>query len=347
MVECMRRGEAEFLNLAAKKTLEKCALTVALLAASAVVSAQETVVNFQSAKLAYWPQLISQGKAFNTNASKVQVTGHLFMPNASDKKVSAVVILHGIGGLYTKEQRKRVYWDYAKMLSENGVAALLVDTHGARGLGVENQVSQTDVSIYTFVADAFAAAALLRSMPQVDSSRIGVLGFSKGGGATLLATDSRLVRALSRDDAPFQLHIAVYPGCQVFPQNVKPTGGAVRFLLGAKDNYTGISGCGEIADKLKAAGANSETIVYSSAYHGWDEAVQAYKVDDLSSANCRWYLQDNGDVTADKQVLTTSQQNTAYLKQCLTRDAIWAGRVEDAAQATKRDLLRIVKQDFK
>ena len=121
----------------------------------------------------------------------------------------------------------------------------------------------------------------------------------------------------------------------------------MRFLLGAKDNYTGISGCGEIADKLKAAGANSETIVYSSAYHGWDEAVQAYKVDDLSSANCRWYLQDNGDVTADKQVLTTSQQNTAYLKQCLTRDAIWAGRVEDAAQATKRDLLRIVKQDLK
>lgn len=99
---------------------------------------------------------------------------------------------------------------------------------------------------------------------------------------------SRLVRALSRDDAPFQLHIAVYPGCQVFPQNVKPAGGTVRFLLGAKDNYTGISGCVEIADKLKAAGVNSETIVYPGAYHGWDEAVQAYKVDDLSSANCRW-----------------------------------------------------------
>ena len=47
-----------------------------------------------------------------------------------------MVIMHGIGGLYNSSGQKRAYWEYAEMLAENGMEAILVDSHGDRGYGV-------------------------------------------------------------------------------------------------------------------------------------------------------------------------------------------------------------------
>lgn len=295
---------------------------------------------FQSVKVIYWPQVISEGRRYVERTEKVWVPARLYLPKSTASKVPAMVVIHGIGGLYTRDGKKRAYWEYAEMLAENGIAAVIVDTHGARGLGVASQTAQADVSLYTFVADAFAAADMLRSHPGIDADRIGVMGFSKGGGATLLATDQRFVTAMSRTSSPFKVHIPIYPGCQIFPETPQPTKAPVRMLLGEKDNFTGTSGCFEIESKLKATGVSVQTTVYTGAFHSWDEDFPPIRIEDKSSEDCRWSLRDGGAVAAAGKSLTTAAESQEYLRSCLKSTEIYAGRNEPANREGRRAVLK-------
>ncbi len=295
---------------------------------------------FQSVRTLSWPVVVTEGRRYVERADKVWVPAVLYLPAGAKGKVPAMVVVHGIGGLYKRDGSKRAYWEYAEMLARNGIAAVVVDTHGARGLGVASQTSQTDVTVYTFVADAFAAADMLRTHPAIDAERIGIVGFSKGGSTTLLAGDRRFVDALSRSGQPFRLHVPVYPGCQVYPENPRPTGAPVRMLLGDADNFTGTSGCFEIEAKLRAAGAPVAVTVYPRGLHGWDESHAPVRIDDMSSADCRWVLKDGGGVWSGQgRPVATAAEGQAYLRACLKPAEIYAGRVEPANTEGRRAVL--------
>lgn len=302
---------------------------------------------FESVKSIYWGQ-IANGTAQSMAAlPKASVPAFLYMPRNAQGKVPAMVVMHGIGGLYTTDGKKRSYWEYAQLLADNGVAALVVDSHGARGVGVTRQLGSTEVSIYTFVADAFAAADMLRTHPSIDPERIGIVGFSKGGMTALLATDKRFAQVLSKDGKTFKAHMPIYPGCQNFPEHVQASGAAVHMLLGEKDNYTGTSGCYEIEAKLKAAGSPVTVTVYPGAYHGWDEEVRPFKTDDLSTEDCRWMLKDDGWVWGGgKLLLTTSAEGDAYYRGCAKRASIYVGRGESANTASRRALVDFARKEL-
>lgn len=301
---------------------------------------------FQSVKTIYWGQIVSEGARYVERAEKVWVPARLYLPKQTGKKVPAMVIMHGIGGLYTRDGKKRAYWDYAELLAENGIAAVIVDTHGARGLGVASQSSSTDVSLYTFVADAFAAADMLRSHASIDADRIGVMGFSKGGAAALLSTDRRFVSALSRTVSPFVLHIPIYPGCQVFPESPQPSKAPIRMLLGEKDNFTGTSGCFEIENKLVAAGVDAKAKVYPGAFHSWDEDFSPIRIEDKSSEDCRWTLRDGGAVFAAGKMLVTTADSQEYMRSCLKSAEIYAGRNDQANRAGRLEVVKVSTDIF-
>lgn len=233
-------------------------------------------------------------------ADKVRVPATLFMPDGARSKLPAMVIVHGIGGAYDVNGRKRVYWEHAEDLAKDGVAAVVVDTHGARGLGKATQEGSTAISLHAFLADAFAVADLLRSHPGIVAQRIGIMGFSKGGGTALLAEDERFVQAHSRSGQPFRLHVPIYPGCQAYPESVRPTGAPVLMLLGSNDIATGIKGCFEIEQKLKRAGVSVRTIVYDGAYHGWDEDIRPIPFNDVSAEDCRYVLKDGDGIAGGR-----------------------------------------------
>jgi dienelactone hydrolase len=258
-----------------------------------------------------------------------------------------MVIVHGIGGLYNSSSQKRAYWEYAEMLAENGVAAILVDSHGARGYGVTNMLASTAVSVYSFAADAFAAADLLRTHPSIDPNRIGIMGFSKGGMTTLLATDQRFSNSLSATKTKFDLHIPIYPGCQNFPEKLQPTMSPVHMLLGEKDNYTGITGCFEIQEKLKASNTPVHVTIYKGAVHSWDESLRMTRTEDVSSEDCRWILKDGGGVWGgDNKPINTGEEGQAYFKSCVKKAEIYVGRVEPANTEGRKAVLNIVKSTF-
>lgn len=302
---------------------------------------------FQSVKSIYWSQIVNDGRRYVDRTEKIWVPAHLFLPKAMEKKVPAMVIMHGIGGLYNNTGQKRAYWEYAEMLAENGIASILVDSHGARGYGVTNMLASTAVSVYSFAADAFAAADLLRTHTSIDANQIGIMGFSKGGMTTLLATDQRFTNSLSATKSKFNLHIPIYPGCQNFPEKLQPTLAPVHMLLGERDNYTGISGCFEIQEKLKNASTPVQVTVYKDAVHSWDESLRLTRTDDVSSEDCRWILKDGGGVWGgDNKAINTAEEGQSYFKGCTKKAEISIGRVEPANTEGRKAVLAIIRSTF-
>src|SRR6516162_5890806 len=90
-----------------------------------------------------------------------------------------LVILSSSAGV----QRHREHF-YAQALTQAGVAALIVDSFGGRGVR-RTVADQSLVSAAQMEGDAFAALALMRADQRIDPARIGVMGVSKGAGATL------------------------------------------------------------------------------------------------------------------------------------------------------------------
>ena len=139
---------------------------------------------------------------FPSADGKTPLKGYLFKPaTAAAGRLPAVVMMHGRAGAYstlakgvydasTLSQRHRMW---GRLWAEQGYLALLVDGFGPRGYpqgfprgsydfrpGEINEVTIRPL-------DAYGALAYLRSRPDVVMDRVGLLGWSNGGSATMAA----------------------------------------------------------------------------------------------------------------------------------------------------------------
>ena len=103
------------------------------------------------------------------------LSASLHLPERPGGPSPCMVILTSSAGV----QRHREHY-YADLLSQAGVAALIIDSFTGRGVR-RTVADQTLVSAAQMEGDAFAALALLRSDPRIDPVRIGIMGVSKGG----------------------------------------------------------------------------------------------------------------------------------------------------------------------
>src|SRR4030095_10978348 len=92
-----------------------------------------------------------------------------------------------------------------------GIAACVVDSFGPRGVR-STVADQSLVTAYQMECDAHAALRWLRQDTQIDSTRIGIVGVSKGGVAAVNSAIAVRRRWRGVDDI-FSLHVAICPGC--------------------------------------------------------------------------------------------------------------------------------------
>src|SRR4051812_39834348 len=183
------------------------------------------------------------------------IFGDFFRP-ASNGKAPAIVIVHGSGGVTAAREG---FW--ANELSQAGIAALVTDSFTPRGVSTTVE-DQTRVTTAQMVRDAYAALAYLSVLPYVDSARVAVMGFSKGGAVALITSDRR-TRPEGRG---FAAHIPFYPACTTQYRNPQTTA-PLLILIGAFDNYTGVKTCAQYADRIRAAGGSVELKTYPAAHH--------------------------------------------------------------------------------
>jgi dienelactone hydrolase len=211
-----------------------------------------------------------------TGGAPIQVTGYLFRPAASGPS-PAVVLMHGCGGLVNGNGRINVReTDYAGRLTQAGYFVLLVDSFTPRG--VRNMCSPATLQLPVLQVrpkDAYGALLFLQAKPFVRPHRIGLIGWSQGGGAVLMTIrthDSPRPGDLPHGDFRTAIAIAFYPG-SCSERQLKPdwtTKIPVLVLIGEKDVWTPLEPCRVVLDHAITAGAPVELHTYPGAYHDFD-----------------------------------------------------------------------------
>lgn len=97
-----------------------------------------------------------------------------FVYPESNEKLPAVVIVHGSG---TSARNNPWTAAYTEALSKRGIIVLYPDKRGSGKSGGDWKTS----SLQDLAEDAIAGVDFLRTQPEVDTSRIAVIGFSQGG----------------------------------------------------------------------------------------------------------------------------------------------------------------------
>ena len=201
----------------------------------------------------------------------------------------AIVIGHGSGRVTTSDGAA-----YVPFLRERGFAVLRYDKRGAgastgtyRGVSAAN--SQTQIP--ELGADMAAALGYLATRPDIDATRLGLMGTSQAGWVMVDAAQrtplARLTIAVSGSVMPIGFNIA-YENLRTLPiddayaqltlftgppgYDPAPVLQTLRvpslWLLGAEDRLVPTRECVRVLDGLRARGAESEYVVYPGEDHG-------------------------------------------------------------------------------
>ena len=265
----------------------------------------------------------------------------LSLPMQAASPSSCMVILTSSAGV----QRHREHF-YAQALNEAGIAALIVDSFGGRGVR-RTVADQTLVSAAQMEGDAFAALAWLRSDPRIDPGRIGIMGVSKGGGASLAAAIA--VRQKWRRGFPhlFDLHVAICPGATAQHRDPTTHGKPIFFMLAARDDYTPAPLAIEYAERMRAAGNRAIKVkVYGGAHHGWESLGPVFDIKDAENWSCcRNYIEDDGRhfVVAAGRAMPEPEYQAWAREHCVTRGARAGGGTEDLRRRATSDLIAFLQ----
>ena len=194
-------------------------------------------------------------------------------PAATAATAPAVVLLHGCGGTYNREHELSARTlEYARLLNEHGMHALVVDSLTPRGEKelCTQRIGTRHVTQANRRLDALAAVDWLAHRPGVDAQRIGLMGWSNGGSTLLAALNMRHADVASAATQP-AFAVAFYPGCESDLKRGFETHTKLLMLVGEADDWTPAAPCHELA--RAARGTAPEIEGYAGAYHGFDSTA--------------------------------------------------------------------------
>lgn len=206
-------------------------------------------------------------------AKPLTVAGQLRLP-PSNAKLPAVVIVHGSAGVDSRGSL------YAQALNRAGIATLEIDMWAARGLvgGLSRPRGVPET-----LPDAYGALKYLAERPEIDASRIGIMGFSWGGVVSMLTATAPYTEQYLGKTLKFAGHAPLYPVCWVY--NTVPgyefrafTGAPVLIQAGERDTYDDPDTCSKLVQGLGNPSITAK--VYPGATHAFDRLEPEIKVND-------------------------------------------------------------------
>lgn len=272
--------------------------------------------------------------------------GALFLPARAraDAPVPAVILLHGAAGVLGARELT-----YGAQFAEMGVAALVVDAFGARRDRATGFIDRLlEITETMVLADAYAGLRYLDSLPEVDGDRVALMGFSYGAMSTMLGAFEQTAETLNPGGKRFAAHIAFYGPCLARFDNVQATGAPVLMLAGSEDEIVDPERCNEIADDLRAGGAEVEFKVYEGAYHQWDGRFAGPRTIGRNLADCEFNVNAKGVV---RDTFTFLPMSGPFLRKvilgaCVASEGYLIGRDDSIRARSNADVGAFLMRAF-
>lgn len=291
--------------------LKVISLVFALLAALGSAKAQ-TKEDFN------YPSMLCVNKTGDHDqCSSFTVQSKLYLPAAPTKTL--VVITHGSQGLDAR------HTEYAKALNAAGMAALVIDHWGSRGIrniytdykkGWDKGADSINMAM-----DAMHAVALLNGR----FTKFGYLGESQGGNAVIWADKlhtAQMYKRVFHADAPhFDAMAALFPGCfeRYAGEFYLPT--PVVMISGSDDNLTPAPLCQRYKGWMNSNGGRVQFISLPGQHHDFDAPYYARSSGSTAenSSHCASYIERSHrkwEETGEVFPLNT-EGNASFWKKCI------------------------------
>lgn len=192
------------------------------------------------------------------------ISGDLILPDGTGT-FPTMVIAHGSGGVVKRE------YVWAEFFKSKGIASFVVDTYQERGI-LDTVRDQSQLTYPASAADHLVALKLLATHPRLDSTRIGIIGFSRGGQASVGTAFDAWRRAIA-GNLKFAVHLPFYGGCSWVADNWD--GSPIHTFIGDNDDYAQpVSTCEAQKRFLEKSGVSNSLTVFPGARHGFDNLEQ-------------------------------------------------------------------------
>jgi dienelactone hydrolase len=287
------------------------------------------------------PSLTISDQQFLTGdatGKQVTVPGEFRIAQGSGR-LPVVVLIHGSGGMGPNIE----YW--AREINAMGISTFALDGFTGRGL-MSVVTDQALLGRLNFILDAYRALDILATHPRVDPSRIALMGFSRGGQATLFASLKRFHQMWNKSSIDFAAYIPFYPDCMTtYISDTDVADKPIRIFHGTPDDYNPVTPCKRFAERLRGAGRDVILTEYPNAWHAFDNPLGSAAPVVVKGAqtvrNCQIAEEPEGVL-----INTASKQQFTYKDACVEHDP-HVNRDAEATQAATSAVKGVLKTAFK
>ena len=220
-----------------------------------------------------------------------KVYGTLKFPENKNKDKYPLII--GVAGSLGWKDH---HHDFLQMYRDMGIATFQLKSFESRG--VKSTVgSQTEVTIAAIVLDSYRALDELAKNPKIDADKVGITGWSLGGGVSLFSGWNPVIEKIQPKNK-FAAHLPFYPPCFVKPSKLDFVDAPVHILIGELDDWTPANACLELIEDLHNSSNqfnNIDITVYDGAHHSFDSNLPLTVIENgYSFKDCMFELNDEG-----------------------------------------------------
>ena len=268
----------------------------------------------------------------------VTVNGELRIAQGQGK-LPVVVLVHGSSGVGPNIEL------WVRDLNAMGISTFVIDGFTGRGLTVVGP-NQALLGRLNLILDAYRGLDILAKHPRVDPARVVMMGFSRGGQATLFASVKRFNELWNKSGIEFAAHVPFYPDCvTTYQRDTELTPHPVRIFHGTPDDYNPVAPCKAYVERLKAAGNDVELTEYPNAQHAFDNPLGGTTPTPSKNAqtvrHCRIVEESPGDL-----VNQATHQRFQYTDACVERDP-HTGFDPEATESARKAVAAFLKSTFK
>ena len=210
---------------------------------------------------------------------RLSIDGKLFLPASRDRahhgKLPLIMVVPGSLGVAPSHLK------HAETVVADGFAAFVLDSFGARDV-TSTVANQTQFSFAASAYDVLAAWQVLAEHPDIDASRIGAQGHSRGGSAVLTAATRRFADVVVGAGAGFRSVLAAYPwsGHQFLDPSVDET--EIRVIMGDADEWCSPMQVQGHCQAIRLSGGKATMRLIGGAQHSFDRGTDIANVPDAS-----------------------------------------------------------------